>query len=429
MKHSKPYNLILVILLSVTCISILLQIFWLKKTLRLHPGNVTNISVITDQSEGGLSTAEMTITDNKWLLQCNITASGYNWPFCEFSIAFFDDISSYIDQGLDLSDFSSVDIKASYLNHPNTSVRFQLRSFNPEYSRMDNEETWKYVGIEYWPHNPLKATQIPMKSLQVATWWVIEQKIPVRHNVPEFDRVMIMELSTGSNLQPGRYEIELEYIQFNGKYFTNSQVLFSLVILWVGAALLVLFGNLRYSRHQLNQTKQKAEELRQLNQLLNVETKLLKDKAERDPLTGALNRTGIQSIFTKELKVLSLIFIDVDHFKSINDEHGHVVGDEVLKEFSKTINENCRFTDFLARWGGEEFLLVCPNTTLSDAYQLAQTLRSIISEKVWINDIRLTSSFGVAQRGNESAREFIERADKALYDAKARGRNQVVRSE
>ncbi|MBT1062328.1 GGDEF domain-containing protein [Bowmanella sp. Y26] len=428
MEHRKLYSITLVLLLVITFVAIFLQFFLLERTLVLRPGDTNHVSAISDQSNGGSSVARVIEKDGKWLLACHIIASDYSWPFCELSVGFYQE-RGVEGEGADLSTFSSVHIEARYLNGGHDSLRFQLRNFNPEYGSVDDEATWKYVGIEYWPERSPEANDIPLKSLQVATWWMVEQKLPIKYAVPEFDNVMMLELATGNNIQPGEYLIEVEYIQFNGKYFTNSQILFFLISLWVSSAACFLFYSLRWSHKQLSETERRAEDLRQLNQLLNVKTKELKNQAERDPLTGALNRAGIEKIFTKELEVLSLMFIDIDHFKSINDNYGHAVGDEILKEFSKLISQNCRFTDFLARWGGEEFLLVCPNTSLSDAYDLAQALRQLISEHRWTNNIRLTSSFGVAQLGDESPTAFIERADKALYDAKVRGRDQVVISE
>ncbi|GHE94977.1 GGDEF domain-containing protein [Thalassotalea profundi] len=428
MIRSKFYNTLLITLITVTCITIILQIFSLKKTLVLQPDTHKAVKAISDQSLNGTSSATLIKNNNKWLLKCNIQASSYNWPFCEIALNFFEAPYSKSMKGLDLSSYSSIQLKAKYLNHPNSSIRIQLRNYNDSYAKIDDDSTWKYIGIEYWPDD-MGITEIPMKSLQVASWWLNEQKIPIHLSAPEFDSVMVIEISTGNKIKPGQYMLELEYIKFTGKFFTNSQVLYTLIALWVFSAIIVLLLNLKHSREKLTNTAREAQELKQLNQLLNVKTKTLKDKAERDPLTGALNRSGIQPYFTQKQKKLSLIFIDIDHFKLINDIHGHLVGDEILKEFVKTISENCRNTDIIARWGGEEFLLVCPDTLLSEAFELAQLLRKIMDEKTWVNNIKLTSSFGVAQRGDESASDFIERADKALYDAKARGRNQVVMSK
>ncbi len=134
-------------------------------------------------------------------------------------------------------------------------------------------------------------------------------------------------------------------------------------------------------------------------------------------------------MFINQIPILSIAFIDIDNFKQINDIYGHGVGDEVLKQFAALLSENCRDTDFLARWGGEEFLLICPNTNLEQIHFLAEEIRALIEDFSWSNNIRLTSSFGIAQRGKESITDFFNRADKALYAAKAQGRNQVVVSK
>ena len=162
---------------------------------------------------------------------------------------------------------------------------------------------------------------------------------------------------------------------------------------------------------------------------MNIETETLKDQITRDPLTGALNRSGIEPVFTTEIPIISLAFIDIDHFKKINDNYGHTVGDEVLVEFTSVISKNCRDTDFLARWGGEEFILVCPNTTIDQLFELTESLRNLLEEHEWPHGIQLTSSFGIAQKKNEDISSFIERADQALYSAKAQGRNRVISAQ
>jgi diguanylate cyclase (GGDEF)-like protein len=121
-----------------------------------------------------------------------------------------------------------------------------------------------------------------------------------------------------------------------------------------------------------------------------------------------------------------LLFIDIDHFKKINDTYGHNIGDQVLLAFVDTLSKNTRTQDLLARWGGEEFVLACPDTSLENACGLAEKLRRCIEENNWPKALRVTASFGVAQLlEGESPTDFIARADKALYVAKAQGRNCV----
>lgn len=125
---------------------------------------------------------------------------------------------------------------------------------------------------------------------------------------------------------------------------------------------------------------------------------------------------------------LSVIMIDIDHFKKINDEHGHAVGDDVLVEYTKLINSMTRKGDVFCRLGGEEFVIIVPYTDIQQAQQLAQKIRRRVEQHKVI--LPVTMSFGVAQYViGEDADRLLSRADKALYQAKEQGRNQVVVAE
>lgn len=157
----------------------------------------------------------------------------------------------------------------------------------------------------------------------------------------------------------------------------------------------------------------------------------LEDEASTDPLTKALNRRS----FLRKLGMMavsgpafSLIMFDIDHFKSINDTYGHDVGDAVLREISQLVRDNIREIDTLARWGGEEFMVLSPKSSLELAEQLAERLRNAVAEFSFTGVPRqVTSSFGVAlHTGDESGEDLVKRADNALYKAKETGRNKVV---
>jgi diguanylate cyclase (GGDEF)-like protein len=135
-------------------------------------------------------------------------------------------------------------------------------------------------------------------------------------------------------------------------------------------------------------------------------------------------------------RALSLAICDLDHFKAVNDTHGHQCGDRILCEFVKSVNELIRTdSDWLARYGGEEFLLVLPETSLENAYRLAERLRTQIASKGFEyqgEKITITASFGLTGFKPETAPEILQaeallnRADKLLYQAKSEGRNRVV---
>jgi len=161
---------------------------------------------------------------------------------------------------------------------------------------------------------------------------------------------------------------------------------------------------------------------------------VLKNLADTDELTGLLNRHRLELAMGAEIdrsfrysQPLSLILFDLDHFKQVNDTWGHPGGDGVLRKTAEAVRGLIRGPDSLYRWGGEEFMVLAPQTTLEGASQLAEKLRQTLESTVFSVDSRVTASFGVAQWNPPESREsWIEKVDLALYRAKNGGRNQVV---
>lgn len=167
---------------------------------------------------------------------------------------------------------------------------------------------------------------------------------------------------------------------------------------------------------------------------LNFTNKTLQKLSVTDHLTQAYNRNYLDRIMDKEMhrtnryhNALSLILIDLDDFKKVNDTYGHIVGDEVLIKSAYWVQSVIRETDTFGRWGGEEFVLVCPNTNLQEAVHIAEKIRIGISELKFSNDIKQTISVGVARYHQyEDAEQWISCADVALYNAKKQGKNRIV---
>jgi diguanylate cyclase (GGDEF)-like protein len=163
----------------------------------------------------------------------------------------------------------------------------------------------------------------------------------------------------------------------------------------------------------------------------------IEELAELDELTGSYNRRCIMRMLGEEMTRArrietrcSIALIDLDWFKRINDAHGHPTGDEVLRTFAITMFANIRTIDRFGRYGGEEFLLVLPDTPVDGAAQILERLREIIADLDWSAfspGMRVTISAGVTTlQPNETPDTFLARADRALYSAKARGRNQIA---
>lgn len=155
--------------------------------------------------------------------------------------------------------------------------------------------------------------------------------------------------------------------------------------------------------------------------------------ADEDALTGVLNRRKLDQILDYGLDdsrgrdtSISVIMIDIDHFKSINDNYGHAKGDFVLKQFATVVKKSLRKNDILFRYGGEEFLIICFDTELNGAKRFAERLRVNIEEFIFEGLSGVTASFGVATfDGEESGENLIRRADEKLYLSKREGRNRV----
>ncbi len=154
------------------------------------------------------------------------------------------------------------------------------------------------------------------------------------------------------------------------------------------------------------------------------------EQAQKDALTGTANRYGLRLWLDQHSQLtdeITLLYLDLDHFKKINDKYGHNVGDVVLTSFAHAIAKNHSQDDKLVRWGGEEFLLFCPHLTDIGGMALAKTLQECLTTINWPHDLSVTVSIGVAQWHGEAFSEWIHRADVALYQAKANGRNCCVK--
>lgn len=172
------------------------------------------------------------------------------------------------------------------------------------------------------------------------------------------------------------------------------------------------------------------EQLRRVDEL----NKALAELATKDSLTGLFNRRAFDHSLALELAIverrnspLSLLMLDVDHFKRINDSLGHAAGDEVLKQIGCILSAGARVIDVVARVGGEEFAILLPNTNMPDAVDVAERMRVAVSQAPWSQASSATVSVGVATlMGGENACGLYARADAALYGAKQGGRNRVA---
>lgn len=189
-----------------------------------------------------------------------------------------------------------------------------------------------------------------------------------------------------------------------------------------------------YSSEKIKNTEERSLRLRDANRLLYNKSLKFEYLACTDPLTRIRNRHTVTewaeeiTIQTQRNQIpFSMIFIDLDHFKSVNDTYGHSFGDEVLVKFAATVETLVRRSDVFVRWGGEEFVVFCPETNMRTAVEIAEDIRETIATKDWGFDreFNLTCSLGVAELVDETCEDLIKRADLALLKAKKMGRNRI----
>ncbi len=190
-------------------------------------------------------------------------------------------------------------------------------------------------------------------------------------------------------------------------------------------------------KREINKTRKELEKSAQTINHLKEELEKLKEKTIIDELTQILNRRGIMEFLTREYarskrfkSPLSVLMIDIDDFKKVNDTYGHTVGDKVLKTIAQILKTKLRATDVVGRYGGEEFLVVLPETDLQAALTVAEKLRTEVAKKTFkYKDqvFKVTISLGAAQlKEGESIEELINRADQALYTSKRSGKNRTT---
>jgi diguanylate cyclase (GGDEF)-like protein len=268
---------------------------------------------------------------------------------------------------------------------------------------------------------------VDFNDFRVADWWITQ------HNIPrEFAHVELNEITSVGISPIAPFSHQADIIQINaiyvaGTYFSKESLYASLLLFWA----LLLSSEALFHYWTLRQrVKRDAAKLQSLSDI----SAKYKVKAETDKLTGLSNREGLaQTLMAIEQSdtksSYALLLIDVDHFKGLNDQFGHDVGDLVLEELAQSINRSIRSTDIVCRWGGEEFVVLFRYTKLQDVYPFAEKIRLEIARSSFAGTLKLPIyvSIGAALMSvDDSFEKTFKLADQALYAAKRAGRNQTI---
>ncbi|WP_050932241.1 GGDEF domain-containing protein [Vibrio harveyi] len=425
----------LIFALSICTISLVALYSLLGDTRKLEvTPDKFNIHVTNDAIAGGLSESDITYQNHSLTLNCDLKESKYAWPYCGISV--YTDVKE-ATKGLDLSSYHTVRLKTRYEaagdgQSPSKNLRLYLRNFNSAYSIPTDEYTIKYNGMQFSPSDFSEIIEIPIKNLQVMTWWLNDNDVAIEHSAPEFSNITRIDLATGAGAALGKHKIVIDKIEFEGAYVQQSTLLFVLLFSWMALGLAFSLHEMRKNKMAYNKAKKRHRHLEKVNNTLRAQNYEFAELAHRDALTGAMNRHAVQSWLEQQARQVrwghdsfSILYMDLDKFKRVNDKYGHQMGDDILREFVMVISSSIQPEDRLVRWGGEEFVVFCPDTNVEQAVKKAEVIRQNVESHLWVHGEPLTCSIGVAQMQNERVSETMARADEVLYLAKRNGRNRI----
>ncbi len=427
--HARVLRCLLIALLVLTGVALLWNQFGMNSSLVIDARSPYALRAMDDRaSPGGKSVATIVHEGDKLGMDCDLRA-GYEWAYCELRIGF-----AKAPAGIDLSRYDSMRLWVRATGpEAQQRVRIYVRNFNPAYSKVGVEESQKVDQLIYEPSVYPQGYEVPLSRFTVSQWWIDEHPMTLDLEAPDFRNATMLAFSTGPRVEQGLHTIRIERVELAGKLIAPSTFRLGIIAVWMLSVCgyLMLDGLLK--RNQLRLSAASQNSLQRLNESLRLETRSLAEIARTDPLTGALNRKGLADELMRLVRAgedkifpMTLVFIDIDHFKRINDVHGHDTGDQVIRGLAQLVRSAVQRDDLFARWGGEEFLLVFRDTPGMEGRNIAERLRVLIASAQWPDGLRVTCSFGVAEwHQGEDLNEGIKRADEAMYRAKQEGRDRV----
>lgn len=330
----------------------------------------------------------------------------------------------HVNEGIDLSRYRTLNLSIRYTGKARY-LRVAIRNFDPRFSTLEDLNSPKYNYVNIPSRDLAQPVAIGLGEFWVPEWWIAQYDLPRELSHPDLSNATIFSLDLRGDLAGTRHDIHIDKIEFVGDWISAETWYFGIL-----CALLVFATS--YGIWQWVLLRRRHREQRKKIHDLEDEKEKYRKLSTLDGLTNVLNRHGIER-FVENLQITrtpaSVIVIDIDHFKRVNDLRGHFGGDRVLRTMGDILRTHTRNTDGLGRWGGEEFVLVCPGASLSSAAELAEKLRHRIMDTNFIPEdpLPITASFGVAaSRPDQSFDDVFQQADQALYLAKSRGRNCVV---
>ena len=389
------------------------------------PHSVTNI--YSDTS----SQAQWHEAPQDWVaFKCTFTAAPNN-KYCGASIKFYgtpqasirgedpDDFS--LLKGIDLTQYSGLLVEVNYRGD---AKRLQL-SLRNSLSNISNYEQFlaaKYLSTTLHPEEYDRQVFIPFNEFHTADWWINDNNVHRKNTALSVSNVLELSVNLPPNAPSGEHIITFRSIYGQGDWLSKEHTYIGILITWL---CFFLINGLKW-----------AYQLHQKNKIYAANLNSLTQDSLTDPLTQTLNRRGIDQAIEAKIKAhkaFSIFLIDIDLFKNINDTYGHSCGDYQLQQMSALFKNNIRDGDLLARWGGEEFMVVMETAEPQHAHFSAEKLRKLTEEHIFAvapdnpTTLHITITIGMSiHRPGDTFANTFQRADKALYIGKNNGRNMTI---
>jgi diguanylate cyclase (GGDEF)-like protein len=339
--------------------------------------------------------------------------------------------STNAERGIDLSRYQTLKLKLRYSGDARY-VRVAIRNFDPRFSRAEDPNSSKFNSLSLHARELDRPISVGLEEFTVPEWWLGQYDLPRNYSHPDFRNATALSIDLLGTSGGTQHDMQVDKIEFSGEWISAEYWYLGILCTWMILGTTHGLSQWVRLRRAHREQRLKIHDLVDRNAELRNEKEKYRKLSTIDGLTKVLNRHGIEQ-FLLSLRAAklpaSVIVIDLDHFKRINDQRGHYVGDRVLQTVGEILQAHTRNTDGLGRWGGEEFVLVCPGASLAKSADLAEKLRLRIMDTNFIPEdpLSITASFGVAaSEAGENFEDAFRQADQALYLAKSRGRNCVV---